>query len=98
SRYAVIQSSPAEMGSRYARVLKDAFISVDLAKNILVIKTVSGMAMAAAAAFDEMNWNEIVGCIGGDDTIICVARDDDAALLAVEKLKKMIDGFDSMEE
>ncbi|MDY2938223.1 MAG: arginine repressor [Fusicatenibacter sp.] len=98
SRYAVIQSNPAEMGSRYARVLKDAFISVDLAKNILVIKTVSGMAMAAAAAFDEMNWNEIVGCIGGDDTIICVARDDDAALLAVEKLQKMIDGFDRMEE
>jgi hypothetical protein len=60
-------------------VLKDAFISVDLAKNILVIKTVSGMAMAAAAAFDEMNWNEIVGCIGGDDTILCVARDDDGS-------------------
>ena len=65
SRYAVLQNAPSEVGSRYARVLKDAYISVDLAKNILVIKTVSGMAMAAAAAFDEMNWNEIVGCIGG---------------------------------
>ena len=75
SRYAVLQNAPSEVGSRYARVLKDAFISVDLAKNILVIKTVSGMAMAAAAAFDEMNWSEIVGCIGGDDTIFCVARD-----------------------
>ena len=61
SRYAVLQNAPSEVGSRYARVLKDAYISVDLAKNILVIKTVSGMAMAAAAAFDEMNWNEIVG-------------------------------------
>ena len=50
SRYAVLQNAPSEVGSRYARVLKDAFISVDLAKNILVIKTVSGMAMAAAAA------------------------------------------------
>lgn len=88
SRYAVLQNAPSEVGSRYARVLKDAFISVDLAKNILVIKTVSGMAMAAAAAFDEMNWNEIVGCIGGDDTILCVARDDDAALVAAERLKK----------
>ena len=90
SRYAVLQNAPSEVGSRYARVLKDAFISVDLAKNILVIKTVSGMAMAAAAAFDEMNWNEIVGCIGGDDTILCVARDDDAALVAAERLKKMV--------
>ncbi len=85
-------------GSRYARVLKDAYISVDLAKNILVIKTVSGMAMAAAAAFDEMNWNEIVGCIGGDDTILCVARDDDAALVAAERLKKMVDGMEETGE
>ena len=85
-------------GSRYARVLKDAFISVDLAKNILVIKTVSGMAMAAAAAFDEMNWSEIVGCIGGDDTIFCVARDDDAALVAAERLKRMVDGMEEMGE
>ena len=85
-------------GSRYARVLKDAYISVDLAKNILVIKTVSGMAMAAAAAFDEMNWSEIVGCIGGDDTIFCVARDDDAALVAAERLKRMVDGMEETGE
>ena len=98
SRYAVLQNAPSEVGSRYARVLKDAYISVDLAKNILVIKTVSGMAMAAAAAFDEMNWNEIVGCIGGDDTTLCVARDDDAALVAAERLKKMVDGMEETGE
>ena len=92
SRYAVLQNAPSEVGSRYARVLKDAYISVDLAKNILVIKTVSGMA------FDEMNWNEIVGCIGGDDTILCVARDDDAALVAAERLKKMVDGMEETGE
>ena len=92
SRYAVLQNAPSEVGSRYARVLKDAFISVDLAKNILVIKTVSGMAMAAAAAFDEMN------CIGGDDTIFCVARDDDAALVAAERLKRMVDGMEETGE
>ena len=91
SRYAVLQNAPSEVGSRYARVLKDAYISVDLAKNILVIKTVS-------AAFDEMNWNEIVGCIGGDDTILCVARDDDAALVAAERLKKMVDGMEETGE
>ena len=85
SRYAVLQNAPSEVGSRYA-------------KNILVIKTVSGMAMAAAAAFDEMNWNEIVGCIGGDDTILCVARDDDAALVAAERLKKMVDGMEETGE
>ena len=50
SRYAVLQNAPSEVGSRYARVLKDAYISVDLAKNILVIKTVSGMELSAASA------------------------------------------------
>ena len=78
SRYAVLQNAPSEVGSRYARVLKDAYISVDLAKNILVIKT--------------------VGCIGGDDTILCVARDDDAALVAAERLKKMVDGMEETGE
>ena len=38
---------------------------MDMAQNILVLKTVSGMAMAVAAALDAMNWNEIVGCIAG---------------------------------
>lgn len=54
--------------------------------------------MAAAAAFDEMNWSEIVGCIGGDDTIFCVARDDDAALVAAERLKRMVDGMEETGE
>ena len=79
------------MGSRYARVLKDAFISVDLAKIFWSSKPYPAWQMAAAAAFDEMNWSEIVGCIGGDDTIFCVARDDDAALVAAERLKRMVD-------
>ena len=59
---------------------------------------VSGMAMAAAKVLDELNWSEIVGCIAGDDVIMCVARDDDSALLILEKLKKILDNFDSNEE
>ena len=47
---------------------------MDMAQNILVIKTVSGMAMAVAAALDAMDWNKIVGCIAGDDTIMCAIR------------------------
>ncbi len=65
SKYAVMQNADQEYAVRYVRVLKDALISMDLAENLLVIKTVSGMAMAAAAALDELNWSEIVGCIAG---------------------------------
>ena len=59
--------------------------------NILVIKTVSGMAMAVAAALDAMQWSEIVGSIAGDDTIMCAVRSVDETLIVMEKIKKIVD-------
>ena len=61
-----------------------------MAQNILVIKTVSGMAMAVAAALDAMQWNEIVGCIAGDDTIMCAIRTLDDTLIVMDKLNKLL--------
>ena len=66
--------------------------SMDMAQNILVIKTVSGMAMAVAAALDALHFNEIVGCIAGDDTIMCAVRSADDTILVMDKLKKLIAG------
>lgn len=59
---------------KFKRILSEGFISMDVAENILVIKTVSGMAMAVAAAIDSMDMNEMVGCIAGDDTIMAAIR------------------------
>ncbi|NCC44374.1 MAG: arginine repressor [Clostridia bacterium] len=91
SRYAVLQSVDQEMSKKYINVLKASFQSMDLAQNILVVKTVSGMAVAAAAALDEMRFPEIVGCIAGDNTIMCAIRSADEALLLMEKIRKMLD-------
>ncbi len=63
-----------DLSRRYKRVLKDAFVSMDVSENIVVIRTISGMAMAAAAALDSLDWRELIGCIAGDDTIMCVLR------------------------
>lgn len=90
SRYAVLQNTNQEMSQKYINVLKASFQSMDHAQNILVIKTVSGMAMAAAAALDDMNFQEIVGCIAGDNTIMCAIRSTDEALLLMEKIRKML--------
>lgn len=60
---------------------------MDMAQNILVIKTVSGMAMAVAAALDEIHFHEIVGCIAGDDTVMCAVRSVDDTILLMDKLK-----------
>ena len=77
--------------AKYLRILKDGFSSMVMAQNILVIKTVSGMAMAVAAALDAMHWTEIAGCIAGDDTIMCAIRSTDDTLIVMEKIKKIVE-------
>ena len=78
------------MSEKYIRVLKDGYVSMDMAQNILVIKTVSGMAKAGAAALDAMKWNEVVGCIAGDDTIMCAIRTAEDTVAVMEKIRKIV--------
>ena len=78
------------MGDKYIRVLRDGFVSMDMAQNILVIKTVSGMAMAVAAALDHLQFPEIVGCIAGDDTIMVAVRTVNDTVLLMEKIRRLI--------
>lgn len=89
-KYAVIQNEQMRMSEKYIRILSDGYVSMDYAQNILVIKTVSGMAMAVAAAIDDMDFPEIVGTIAGDDTIMCALKSVDEAILLMEKLKKIL--------
>lgn len=89
-KYILLQKSEPGMSEKYTRVLKDGFVSMDMAQNILVIKTISGMAMAVAAALDALQLNSIVGCIAGDDTIMCAIRTVDDTVAVMEKLNKLI--------
>ena len=89
-KYVVFQNKDTWESEKYIRVLRDGFLSMDMAQNILVIKTVSGMAMAVGAALDALHWNEIVGCIAGDDTVMCAMRSVDDALIAMDKLSKIL--------
>lgn len=90
-KYAVLQGAQNGMTEKYVRILRDGFSSMDMAQNILVLKTVSGMAMAVAAALDAMNWNEIVGCIAGDDTIMCAVRTVDDTVSLMGRLRKLLE-------
>ena len=71
-------------------ILQDGYLSMDRAQNILVIRTVPGMAMAVAASLDALHFHELVGCIAGDDTILCAVRSSDDTLNLMEKIRKMI--------
>ncbi|MCM1386679.1 MAG: arginine repressor [Bacillus sp. (in: Bacteria)] len=89
-KYALYDKEDGQLGDKYIRVLKDGYISMDMAQNILVMKTVSGMAMAVAASVDAMKMPEIVGCIAGDDTIMMAIRTVEDTILVMDKIKKMI--------
>ena len=90
-RYVVMNTPSSELDEKYLRILRDGFVSMDMAQNILVIRTVSGMAMAVAAAMDALNWKEIAGCIAGDETIMCAIRSADDTLLVMDKIQKILD-------
>lgn len=89
--YAMSMESEDIPEARYIRVLKDSLVSMDQAMNLLVIKTSSGMAMAAAAALDACQFREIVGCIAGDDTIMCALRSIQDAVLVKKKIERIIE-------
>lgn len=89
-KYIVLRAHGTEMNEKYARILKDAFLSMAKAQNILVVKTVSGMAMAAAAALDALQIDGIVGSIAGDDTIMCAIRTEKETEGVMEKLHRLI--------
>ena len=90
SRYVILQELPTEMGEKYTRVLHDALLTIDQGQNMLVIRTVPGMAMGVAAALDALNWEEILGSIAGDDTVMCVARTLEEASSVAERLKSIL--------
>lgn len=89
-KYAVLTETSQDMTQKYVRVFKDGFVSMDMAQNILVIKTVSGMAMAVAAALDAMHCHEIVGSIAGDDTIMCAVRTVEDTITLMGRLRKLV--------
>ena len=90
-KYAILNDAPDDMSQKYARILRDGFVSMDMAQNILVIKTVSGMANAVCAALDSMQMQEIVGSIAGDDTIMCAIRTVEDTTALMKKIKKIVE-------
>ncbi len=89
-KYVMIQDNSG-MNDKFADVLRAGFVSMDKAQNILVIRTVSGMAMAVAAALDAMEFDEIVGCIAGDDTIMAAIRTNEDVQLVMDRLSEMVE-------
>lgn len=89
-KYATVDKADKVMTNRFIRVFSEAVLSIVAANNLVIIKTLSGSAHAAGNTIDSMRWPEIVGSIAGDDTILVVAPDNDAAQVLVTKFKEMM--------
>ena len=76
--------------TKFKNIMKETVLSAQNAENIVVVKTYSGMANAAAAAMDALAGDEIVGSIAGDDTIFVVVRTDEDAEDFTEFVKEII--------
>ena len=89
-KYEVFLQDDNKTAEKFIRVFKEGVINIDYAQNILVIKTLNGMAMGVAAALDSMGNDEIIGSIAGDDNIFCVVKNEEKAIKLMERLKSKI--------
>lgn len=88
-RYAPHSRNENVVMNRLITIFSESYVSGDYANNIVVIRTLAGMAQAAASAIDSLNLSEIVGSIAGDDTIMIVCRSENIAKELVEKFNKL---------
>ncbi|MBP9997071.1 MAG: arginine repressor [Lachnospiraceae bacterium] len=89
-KYSAICNDDGHLAGKYIRVMRDGFLSMDSAQNILVVRTVAGMAMAVAAALDAMHMREVVGSIAGDDTIMMAIRTTEETKIVMDRIREII--------
>ena len=90
-RYAVsVQKTKLNFADKLRTIFRESVVSVEAAQNIVVLKTIEGMAQGAAFALDNMGDTDIVGTLAGDDTIFLVFHDNMQALDFCEQVKQML--------
>ncbi|WP_066873061.1 arginine repressor [Clostridium mediterraneense] len=90
-RYSVIKNESSNIVEKLTNILKSTVEGVESVNNMVVVKTLTGSASAAAEAIDALNLGEIAGTIAGDNTIFILLRDNDKAIEIVKRIKEMVD-------
>ncbi|MBQ8685110.1 MAG: arginine repressor [Clostridia bacterium] len=89
-RYAYINDGESEISPKMKGLFRDCVISIKSAKNLVVVKTLTGNGANAGAVVDKLNYNGVVGSVAGDDTLLIVCEDDDSAVLIVNKINEFM--------
>ncbi len=89
-RYSQAETKESDASAeKLRRIFKDSLVSYDIAQNLLVIKTLPGLAHGACSAIDGMKIQGIVGTIAGDDTAFIAMRDNEAATALYHELEEI---------
>lgn len=89
-KYATLDKAEKGMTERFIRIFSESVLHIAGANNLIVIKTLTGSANAAAEAVDSLKWPQIVGTLAGDNTILVIVRSNDEVELVMEKFRGMI--------
>ena len=89
-RYAYINDGESEISPKMKSLFRDCVVSVKSAKNLVVVKTLTGNGANAGAVVDKLNYDGIVGSVAGDDTLLIVCEDDQQANAVVGKINEFM--------
>lgn len=89
-KYATVERAEKGMNDRFARILAESIVNIESVNNLVVINTLTASANAAGEAIDSMKWNEVLGTIAGDNTLLIIARSNEAVETLVERLKALL--------
>ncbi|HIS02603.1 MAG TPA: arginine repressor [Candidatus Pullichristensenella avicola] len=89
-KYATAERAEKGMSERFIRILAESVLSIESAVNLIVIKTIAASAQAAAEAIDSLKWPELLGTIAGDNTILVIARSEEAVENVVSRFHALI--------
>lgn len=86
-KYALVDSTEQQASNKYLLLFKESVISVKVAQNLVVIKTLKGMASSVCGLIDKLNIDDSLGCVSGDDTVMVIFENMDASYEALKKFQ-----------
>ena len=91
-KYATVERAEKGMNDRFARILAESIVNIEAVNNLIVVNTLTASANAAGEAIDSMKWNEVMGTIAGDNTLLIITRSNEAAEALVAKFNALLNG------
>lgn len=89
-KYATADKAENGLSERFMRMLAESVLSVTFANNLIVVKTLNGSANVAAEALDSFHWQEVLGTLAGDNTVLLIIRSNEEVAAVVARIQEMM--------